>query len=370
MKKITLLFLAIIIIVFVAVYILQRNNQDQFKTGELNNGINGDTTTIAIAENLYVPWSMAFLATGDMIVAERNGNLKIIDPKTKEIKSNIEVPGVEERGEGGLVGLTMHPEFQDNSYLYIYYTTQSGGTTINKVVRYSFLNDILTNEKIIVDNIPGGINHNGGRMAFGPDGMLYITTGDAGRESLSQDRNSLAGKILRVNDDGSIPSDNPFGNEVYALGLRNPQGLVWDDKGNLWLTDHGRSGLVSGYDEINFIEKGLNYGWPIIQGDETREGMRAPAIHSGPTTTWAPAGIAHHNGKLYFAGLRGSSLYEVRILNSGKLGEPKTNFKDQYGRLRDVLIINNTLYFSTSNRDGRGTVRKGDDKIIKFELQN
>jgi glucose/arabinose dehydrogenase len=203
--------------------------------------------------------------------------------------------------------------------------------------------------------LPAGQNHDGGRIAFGPDGYLYITTGETGIISLAQDKNSLAGKILRIKN-GEV--------EIYSIGHRNPQGLAWDTSGNLWSTEHGRSGAQSGYDELNLIVQGGNYGWPTIEGPETAQGITAPIIHSGADKTWAPAGMAFFNGKLYFAGLRGQSLYEYD-LTSKKLSE---YLSGEYGRLRAVVVgPDGNLYVSTSNRDGRGTPKTGDDKILKID---
>ena len=196
--------------------------------------------------------------------------------------------------------------------------------------------------------------------------MLYITTGDAGKSSLAQDKNSLAGKILRVRDDGSIPDENPFGNEVYSYGHRNPQGLTWDDDGNLWSTEHGRSGALSGLDELNLIRPGENYGWPTIQGDEKRFDMNTPIINSGPDVTWAPASALYWDGSIFFGGLRGETLYEAQLQNGIIVGL-KSHFKKEFGRIRTVALgPDGMFYITTSNRDGRGTVRDGDDKIIRL----
>ncbi|HEY1037022.1 MAG TPA: PQQ-dependent sugar dehydrogenase [Candidatus Paceibacterota bacterium] len=324
-----------------------------------------------LAKNLYVPWAVAFLLDGSMLVTERSGTLKLIKGESVE---SIKIPGVVERGEGGLLDVIVHPDFAQNKFIYLYFTTSDSGQTVNKVVRYTFGGADLGSfkeDKVILGNIPGGTNHNGGRAAFGPDGMLYVLTGDAGRSELAQDRASLAGKILRINYDGSIPSDNPFGTAVYSYGHRNPQGLAWDDKGRLWQTDHGRSGLQSGFDELNLIEKGGNYGWPVIQGDEKKEGMKAPMIHSGANTTWAPSGLSYMDGALYFAGLRGQALYKVDILEgddgSATFSDLVTYFKGTYGRLREVTNApDGSLVITTSNRDGRGSVQAEDDKILKW----
>jgi glucose/arabinose dehydrogenase len=221
----------------------------------------------------------------------------------------------------------------------------------------------LSERTVILADIPGAQFHDGGRMAFGPDGLLYITTGDAGNGANAQDRNSLAGKILRLKDDGSIPSDNPFG----TLGHRNPQGLAWDDAGRLWATEHGRSGARSGFDEINLIEAGKNYGWPDSEGDETADGVIAPVRHSGASATWAPAGAAFFDGSIFFTGLRGEALYEAR-LHEREIESFTAHFAGEFGRLRAaVLGPDGFLYITTSNTDGRGRPRSDDDKIIKVD---
>ncbi|OGE84740.1 MAG: hypothetical protein A3J48_04225 [Candidatus Doudnabacteria bacterium RIFCSPHIGHO2_02_FULL_46_11] len=322
-----------------------------------------DRVATVVAEGLDTPWEIVFLPDGDMLVTERPGVLRRIGKSPVEIN----VDGVLERGEGGLLGLALHPNFSENNLLYLYFTTSKNGRTINRVARYEFRENSLSNSQTLIDDLPGSSNHNGGRIVFGPDNYLYITTGDAGNSQSAQNINSLAGKILRLKDDGSIPPDNPFGNPVYSYGHRNPQGLAWDNSGNLWATEHGRSGAASGYDEINFIERGANYGWPNIEGSDTRDNMTAPVIHSGPSTTWAPAGLAFLDGRIYFAGLRGATLYSADVDGAGKLGPLAEYFKNEYGRLRAVTVgPDGLLYISTSNRDGRGQVKTGDDKIIKI----
>ncbi len=310
-----------------------------------------------IAENLNIPWEIAFLPDGELLVTERTGNLLKINSK-----AIIPIEGVRHIGEGGLLGLALHPKFTENHLIYLYHTTQSGNNITNVVERYRLENNQVTDKKIILQGIGGAANHDGGRIAFGPDGYLYITTGDAQNEQDSQRTSSLNGKILRIKDDGSIPSDNPFGNAIYSYGHRNPQGLAWDHQGNLWATEHGRSGILSGFDELNKIEKGKNYGWPIIQGEQTKTGMLSPVIQSGATTTWAPSGAAFYNGKIFFSGLRGETLYTYDIANKSL----QTYLKGQLGRIRAVVLgPDNNLYITTSNRDGRGTIKAGDDKIIR-----
>lgn len=316
-----------------------------------------------IAENLKIPWELVFLPNDEMLVTERPGNLVKIGKDRKTIK----IDGVQHRGEGGLLGLALHPKFSDNQLLYLYLTTKDGEGTINRVEQYKLDGDKLTDKKVIIDKIPGAIYHDGGRMKFGPDGMLYVTTGDANNEKNGQNKDTLAAKILRVGDNGSIPADNPFGTAVWSSGHRNPQGLAFDDKDRLWATEHGPTAGFgkSGVDELNLIEKGKNYGWPTITGDEKNEGMVTPALNSGKDETWAPSGAAFFNGKIYFAGLFGETLYEADIAK--KPVELKRHLAKQFGRLRTVVVgPDNLLYIMTNNTDGRGTPKDGDDKIIRI----
>ncbi len=314
-----------------------------------------------IAENLEIPWEVEFLPSGEILVTERPGRLlKIQD------KSVIEVSGVRHIGEGGLMGMALHPNYEENHLIYLYLTSEENGKIVNRVERYQLDGNSLTNRDVIVDGILGSSVHDGGRIHIGSDGYLYIGTGDAGQERLSQDRDSLNGKILRVKDDGSIPEDNPFGNEVYSYGHRNVQGLAWDAEGRLWATEHGRSGVRSGFDELNLVEKGKNYGWPEIQGDEENPEMVKPIIHSGPNETWAPSGAAFVDGSIFFVGLRGSALYQAK-LNGSNVENLTKHFDGEYGRLRGVRLgPDGFLYITTSNTDGRGRKNQGDDKLIKI----
>ncbi|MCS7184376.1 MAG: PQQ-dependent sugar dehydrogenase [bacterium] len=316
-----------------------------------------------IFEKLEVPWSIVHLSKDELLVTERIGTLNVINLNLNK-RLEFKIENVVHIGEGGLLGAEKHPEFEKNGYIYLYYTTRKANKLINRVERFILKNGTLKSEKVILDEIPAGYIHNGGRIKFGPDRLLYITTGDTGIKENSQDIKSLAGKILRIKDDGSIPLDNPFGNEVYAYGIRNSQGIAWDDEGMLWCIDHGRSGAKTGLDELNLVKKGANYGWPIIEGDKSKPNMEKPVIHSGPKITWAPADLVYYKGCLYFTGLRGKSLYEYNI----KAKKLSVKLKNKYGRLRALCIIDGFLYIGTSNLDGRGFPKECDDKIIKLKL--
>lgn len=341
---------------------LTQQTQNKQTTNEATN----ETTTI-VAENLETPWAITILPDNSMLVTERAGRVRLIN-NNGELQNDpvATIEAVEEIGEGGLLGIAAHPNFATNRYVYLYYTYgKSGGNTKNRVVRMTFNNNILSDEKIILDNIPGASNHDGGRIKFGPDGNLYIGTGDAQDPSQSQNRNTLGGKILRITPDGTAAPGNPFDSPVYTYGHRNVQGLAWNSNGQFWATEHGRSGGGSGLDELNLIEPGKNYGWPEIEGDETRSGMVTPKRNSGPTTTWAPSGAAFVGDSLFFSGLRGQTLYEA-VIQTGEVVEVKEHFGQQYGRIREVIAgPDGMLYISTSNRDGRGNPQRGDDKIIQ-----
>lgn len=330
--------------------------------------------TEVIAENLNVPWDLAFMPDGDILITERNGKIKRLFLTTdKHVEDVLTVPGVVQTGESGLHGIAVHPNFKDNNYIYLYYTFSGGqGNSLNRVVRYTYSDGTLKDMTVIVDNIPGAIFHDGGRIRFGPDGYLYIATGDAQVPTMAQDRNFIAGKILRVTDSGKPAPGNPFGNMIYSLGHRNPQGLTWDDKGNLWETEHGPSGSGDDCcrDEVNLIRPGANYGWPEITGDRTQNKMVSPIAQSGADTIWAPASVIYANNSLFFAGLRGQALFEAVIGPNNTITEVIPHFQNRFGRIRGATMgPDGMLYITTSNRDGRGIPKTGDDKIIRINLE-
>lgn len=358
---IPILLLSIPILIIIIGYVLYRHQPETQELPQesvaprVETRINNESMEV-VASNLEIPWEIVFLPNDEILITQRTGSLVLIHDDQQ-----IPIQAVEHIGEGGLLGMALHPDFEQNNWLYLYLTTQEEQAITNKVERYQFTENSLSQREVILSDIPGAATHNGGRIAFGPDGYLYITTGDAQVPELAQNTSSLAGKILRINDDGSIPEDNPFENEIYSYGHRNPQGLAWDSQGRLWATEHG----PIAQDELNLIERGNNYGWPIIEGDQQQEGMEAPVIHSGTNFTWAPSGAVYYNGSIFFAGLRGSTLYEY-VIESEELLE---HFQNEFGRIRTVVLgPDDNLHITTNNTDGRGTPKENDDRLIKIIL--
>jgi len=360
---------AIILILIGGGILLFRNQTARVDTPQIGLGDTKETpqnipVLTQVAANLTVPWSLAFLPSGDLLFTERPGRVRIVDKEEGLLqKPLLEIDEAEEIGEGGLLGVAVHPDFEKNGFVYFYYTYQvSGENVLNRVVRYKFDGTNFSDKEILVAKIPGASNHNGGRIKFGPDGFLYIGTGDAEEPSLAQNKASLAGKILRVTEDGKRAPGNPFGDMIYSYGHRNVQGLAWDSQGRLWATEHGPSAT----DELNLISPGENYGWPLIRGDEEEKGMINPILHSGLGNTWAPSGGAFFRGSVFFTGLRGQTLYEA-VVDGDKVRELKEHFKGELGRIRDVVVgPDGFLYIATNNTDGRGAPKKDDDKILRL----
>lgn len=335
-----------------------------------------------VAGGLETPWAIAFSADGRIFVTERPGRVRIIKDGNLQ-KEPWMILDAHEVGEAGLMGLALDPEFSRNRFVYAAYTYRdSSGRLKNRLARLrdqpATGNGVM--DKILLDGVAGSNNHNGGRVKFGPDGKLYWTTGDAQNARLSQNVSSLNGKILRLNPDGTIPSDNPFGNSpVYSYGHRNSQGLAWQPgTGRLYATEHGPSGFQGCcMDEVNLIEAGKNYGWPVIRGDQTQEGMVAPVLHSGESETWAPGGATFvasgpWAGSLLFTGLRGQSLYRLALdpKDPRKVVSFERLFVRQFGRLRDVAEgPDGAIYLLTSNRDGRGRPAPDDDRVLRITVR-
>ena len=265
------------------------------------------------------------------------------------------------------MGLALDPEFAKTGRLYVCYTLSKRVSLVNRLALLTLGQGRGAVERVLVDDIPGATVHDGCRVKFGPDGKLYLTTGDASEPRLAQRLDSLAGKILRYNADGTVPTDNPFpGSPVYSLGHRNPQGLAWDGAGQLFASEHGPSGIPGGHDELSFIRPGRNYGWPDVYGRAGREGFEDPVLESG-FRTWAPAGMAILDGVAYIATLRGRQLLRVNLAADGSATMASPLLDGDYGRLRDVVVgPDGALYIATSNRDGRGSPAASDDRILRL----
>ena len=321
----------------------------------------GDDAYVEVATGLETPWEIGFLPGGDLLVTERPGRLVRLSPSGGRVEWMIEES--RQRGEGGLMGLALHPRFGENRWLYLAFTSESD----NRVVRYTLTDAVLSDPVSIIEGIPAAAFHDGGRIEFGPDGLLYITTGDGGVAPQAQDPASLAGKILRLDQAGRPASDNPLGSAVWSYGHRNPQGLAWDGEGRLWATEHGRSGVGSGLDELNRVEPGGNHGWPVVEGDASATGMVSPVLHSGPDVTWAPSDVEFVDGSFFFGGLRGQALYQTTPRPGGGYGLV-VHFFSELGRIRVVRLgPDGWLYLGTSNRDGRGGTNQGDDRIVRID---
>ncbi|MCE2505443.1 MAG: PQQ-dependent sugar dehydrogenase [Nitrosopumilaceae archaeon] len=323
-----------------------------------------------VADNLKVPWAIDFASDGRIFFTERIGTVNVIENGQINQIMSLGVGG----GEGGMLGIALDPNFEENHYIYVYYTYNELLGIKNRLVQYVEWNNILDDEKVLIEGIPGAPYHDGGRIKFGTDGMLYVTTGDAGNPDLSQDVNSLAGKILRINSDGTTPDNNPFGSIVYSIGHRNPQGIDWDESGNLVATEHGPSGWIGvAHDEINLIVPGANYGWPDVFGDQTKEGLTNPILHSGDDT-WAPSGATFYygddmpmfDGKYFVAALRGQHIHMIEFDDNFGVLYHSELFSGEFGRIRDVTSGPDGLYFMTSNQDGRGNPNLYDDKILRI----
>ncbi|MBD2871233.1 PQQ-dependent sugar dehydrogenase [Paenibacillus sp. IB182493] len=318
-----------------------------------------ETAYEVLAEKLRVPWVIEF--DGDVVyLSEREGNVVKVDgAEMTRQKVNLR-KNVHGRGEGGFLGFLLAPDFEQSRTAYAYHTYEENGETLNRIVRLKENGDQWDETGVLLEDIPGAANHDGGRMAFGPDKMLYVTTGDAQRRELAQDLDSLAGKILRMTPDGKVPEDNPFpGSYVYSYGHRNPQGIAWTGDGTMYNTEHGPSGTPGGHDEINVIKPGSNYGWPDIYGGAKKDGMETPIFHTGEKAI-APSGMTiDEQGRLLIATLLGSALYRY----DPATGDMSVAFEGE-GRLRDVKIKDGKVYVITNNTDGRGIPGENDDRLL------
>lgn len=337
-----------------------------------------------VAERLNVPWDLAFAPDGRIYFTERTGAVRVLVGDKLQAEPVFEFAGLPfvSKGEGGLLGLALDPDYANNRFMYVYHTYEESGTTKNRVLRLAVEGNKARLDRVILSDLPGQRNHDGGRIRFGPDRLLYVTVGDAQEPGDSQNPHSLAGKILRIRPDGTIPNDNPDPKSpVYSLGHRNPQGLAWQPgTGVMFASEHGQTFK----DEINVIEKGANYGWPLIEGDagEPKQPLtggitlRKPLIHSG-TDSWAPCGMTFvtqgpWKGELLTANLRGTQVLKLTLGQEATgagitVKKADTLWKGQFGRLRHVAEgPDGSLYLLTNNRDGRGTPAADDDRIIRL----
>jgi glucose/arabinose dehydrogenase len=309
-----------------------------------------------VATDLRVPWDLDFLPDGSALVTERD-RARVVRVTAAGVVAPVStVAGVVPGGEGGLLGIALSPDFDEDGAVYLYATT----ATDNRILRATYDGGRLGTPEVVLAGIPRGRIHNGGRIAFGPDGMLYAATGESGDQPLSQDLDSLGGKILRLTPDGDPAPGNPFGDRIWAYGLRNVQGMAWDDDGRMYATEFG----ANAWDEINRIEPGGNYGWPEVEGPGGAPRFVEPLVTWRPADA-SPSGLAYADGSLWAAGLRGRRLWQVPLTGGGTVGTPVASLAGEYGRLRAVAAApDGTLWVTTSNHDGRGTPNPGDDRIL------
>jgi glucose/arabinose dehydrogenase len=319
-----------------------------------------------VAGDLDTPWGLAPVPDGDLLVSSRDeGTITRIDADTGRRTELGEVAGVEPDGEGGLLGIALSPDYASDHMIYAYLTSASD----NRVVRMLYDDEKPAGEQLgapdtIFKGIPKGVIHNGGRIAFGPDRMLYVGTGETGDRGLAQDKDSLAGKILRLTPEGEPAPGNPFDSPVYSYGHRNVQGLVWDDEQRLFASEFGQDT----WDELNAIKPGGNYGWPEA------EGKGGDAAYQNPVAQWhtddaSPSGIAYARGSIWMAGLKGRRLWRIPLEGTRASAAPQDFLEGQYGRLRTVVAAGgDKLWLTTSNTDGRGTPKQGDDRILELEV--
>jgi aldose sugar dehydrogenase len=324
-----------------------------------------------IVSNLEIPWALAFAPDERLFVTERPGRVRIFNLATSTSELALTLDDVYRQGEAGLLGLALAPDFAASRHVYLYYTSVARGTPVNRIVRYREVGGRLGEAAVVLDAIPAGTIHDGGRLRFGPDGMLYATAGDASSSALAQDPASLAGKFLRIDRDGTSPRDNPFGSPVYSWGHRNPQGFDWHPATReIWATEHGNSGN----DEINVVRNGVNYGWPTIEGGQTFPNMEPPVTSFSPSI--APSGAAFYQGtrfpafagNLFAATLRGAHLLRLVVDGPSRRVTRQERLLDgTVGRLRDVVVgPDGYIYISTNNRDGRGSPAAADDRILRL----
>jgi glucose/arabinose dehydrogenase len=320
-----------------------------------------------VASGLEIPWEIAFLPSGDALVTERPGRVRLLTAAGRLRPAAIAYVPVSARGEGGLMGLAVDPAFARNRFVYLYYTTAAG----MRLQRYRYVHERLIRETSLVDGIAAGSVHDSGRIAFGPDRRLYVSTGDAGQPELAQDPGSLNGKFLALMP-AQYRGDRAVRPQIVSLGHRNAQGFDWQPgTGRMYATEHGPSGFdgEEGWDEVNAIVPGGNYGWPRVYGADQRPYLAPVRIYGEPLAPSGATFVTHGawRGDFVFACLRGQQLRRLD-LRDGQVVHDAPALAGRYGRLRTVVNApDGSLYALTSNRDGRGTPRAGDDRILRIE---
>ncbi|MFJ4922566.1 PQQ-dependent sugar dehydrogenase [Streptomyces sp. NPDC088725] len=325
------------------------------------------TVTSTVTTGLGSPWSLAELPGGDALVSSRDkATILRVDARSGKKTVVGSVPGVAPAGEGGLLGIALSPSYATDHMVYAYFTTASD----NRIARMRYDETKPAGERLgapdtILRGIPKAAMHNGGRIAFGPDRMLYAGTGDATRKNLAQDKKSPAGKILRMTPEGQPAPGNPEANSVvYSLGHRDVQGLAWDSGKRLWASEFGDHD----WDELNLIEPGKNYGWPLVEGKAHKPGLVDPVVQWRPSEA-SPSGLAYARGSLWMAALRGERLWRIPLAGRETSGAPQAFLTGKYGRLRAVLSLGgDRVWLLTSNTDGRGTPKPGDDRILQLDV--
>jgi glucose/arabinose dehydrogenase len=313
-----------------------------------------------VATGLHAPWGIAFLPDGSALVSQRDEHTIVRVTPQGSVSTVGTVSGVDGAGEGGLLGIALSPAYPKDPSLYAYFTAGAQ----NVVARLTYTGGRLSDQRQIFGGIPSGPVHDGGRIAFGPDGMLYVGTGEAGRRTPAQDPHDLGGKILRLTPDGQPAPGNPFPDSpVWTLGHRNVQGLAWDAQGRMWASEFGQDT----WDELNQIVAGDNYGWPVVEGRGHQARFHDP-VRVWHTDEASPSGIAIADGSVFMAALRGERLWQIPLLAHGT-GTPRALLVHRYGRLRAVAVApDGSLWLLTNNTDGRGSPRTGDDRIMRLTL--
>ena len=332
-----------------------------------------------VAENLDTPWEILWGPDDYIWITERYGRISRLNPDTKVVTPLITIGDVHEESESGLLGMALHPNFTENPYVYVVYNYFESSIR-EKVVRYTYANDELSDPEVLLENVPGNRTHNGSRILFGADGKLYFSFGDVSNSSNAQDLVSLNGKILRMNPDGSTPDDNPFPESlVYSYGHRNPQGMVFTPDTRLYSSEHG----PQNDDEVNRIEAGANYGWPDVEGfcdgGSEQEFCNSHSVIE-PLAAWTPtlavAGLDYYSltdktfweNQLLLTSLKAGKMLSLQLSPDGnEISSEKVWINDQFGRLRDICISpQGRVFIATSNRDGRGSPADDDDRIIEL----